>query len=618
MSVITLTIIVVIYLSVIGYLGFRGFMGTRSSADYMLAGRKTHPYIMALSYGATFISTSAIVGFGGAAALFGMGLLWLTFLNIFVGIFIAFVVFGRPTRRMGHHLDAHTFPELLGRRFNSRFIQGAAGLIILLFMPLYACAVLIGAAQFISGTFHIDYDVAVAIFSIIIAGYVVAGGLKGVMYTDALQGSLMFIGMVALLIFCYARLGGVVDAHQRLSKLPETIDARYEQILPDVRAAAPIGTPDDQLIAWVAEQAGRLGAAKTQTAGMDEDAAAAHMSGFFEQNPQARAAAGLLKNHPVLISKLITGGISKAGWQGWTRMPKAGSNFWYVLVTSLILGVGIGVLAQPQLAVRFMTVKSTRELNRAILVGGIFILAMTGVAFIVGNLSNVWFFENADGHIAYGIADKNVDRVVPEFIGRALPAWFGALFMLTLLSAAMSTLSSQFHAMGTSIGRDFFERGLMGTAEHKSTVLITRIGIVLAMIATIVMAYELPVGIVAAATAIFFGLCGAAFLPMFIGALFWRRMTRAGAIASLLVGFGISFFWLMFVQNVKGKLPAVFSQVFFDQPTLLPEPIGGIHWNWLEALVVALPLSALVAVVVSLVTKPEPAEHLDRCYNRNG
>ena len=52
---------------------------------------------MAMSYGATFASTSAIVGFGGNAGLFGMGLLWLTFFNIFVGIFIAFVFYGKRT-----------------------------------------------------------------------------------------------------------------------------------------------------------------------------------------------------------------------------------------------------------------------------------------------------------------------------------------------------------------------------------------------------------------------------------------------------------------------------------------------------------------------------------------
>ena len=120
-------LVVVLYLAVVAYLGYLGYKRTTTATDYLVAGRKTHPFIMAMSYGATFISTSAIVGFGGVAGMFGMSLLWLTFLNIFVGIFIAFVVLGGPTRRLGHRLDAHTFPELLGRRSTAssyRFLPG--------------------------------------------------------------------------------------------------------------------------------------------------------------------------------------------------------------------------------------------------------------------------------------------------------------------------------------------------------------------------------------------------------------------------------------------------------------------------------------------------------------
>ncbi len=95
------SIVVLIYLLMVFYVGYVAWKRTKSSEDYMVAGRNTHPYIMALSYGATFISTAAIVGFGGTAGVYGMGLLWLTFLNILVGIFIAFVFFGKRTRKMG-------------------------------------------------------------------------------------------------------------------------------------------------------------------------------------------------------------------------------------------------------------------------------------------------------------------------------------------------------------------------------------------------------------------------------------------------------------------------------------------------------------------------------------
>ena len=148
-------VILLVYLLAIGYLGYQGYIQTKTASDYLVAGRNANPVVMALSYGATFISTSAIVGFGGVAANFGMGTLWLTVLNISVGIFVAFVALGNPTRRMGHHLDAHTFPELMGKRYNSRLIQVVCALIIFCFMPLYAMAVIIGGAEFIGPIFHI-------------------------------------------------------------------------------------------------------------------------------------------------------------------------------------------------------------------------------------------------------------------------------------------------------------------------------------------------------------------------------------------------------------------------------------------------------------------------------
>src|SRR5512140_568483 len=132
-----LVTVVLVYSAIVAWLGWMGYRGTKSAADYLVGGRQIHPLLMALAYGSTFISTSAIVGFGGQAGSFGMGLLWLTAANIFFGIFVAFASYGPAARRLGAALDAHTFPELLGRRFRSRFIQGFAGATIAVLMPLY-------------------------------------------------------------------------------------------------------------------------------------------------------------------------------------------------------------------------------------------------------------------------------------------------------------------------------------------------------------------------------------------------------------------------------------------------------------------------------------------------
>jgi SSS family solute:Na+ symporter len=95
---ITMAALVLIYLAATLIIGYIGYKKTKNAEDYLVAGRDSHPVIIALSYGATFISTSAIIGFGGSAASMGMGLIWLTVLNIGLGILLAFVMFGKIGR----------------------------------------------------------------------------------------------------------------------------------------------------------------------------------------------------------------------------------------------------------------------------------------------------------------------------------------------------------------------------------------------------------------------------------------------------------------------------------------------------------------------------------------
>lgn len=538
-------IIIILYLALVGYLGFLGYKQTKNATDYLIAGRDTHPFIMALSYGATFISTAAIVGFGGVAAWLGNSLLWLTFFNIFIGIFIAFVFLGNPTRKMGYRLNAHTFPEFLGKRFDSKFIQIFGAVIILLFMPLYATGVLIGGTQFIALYFSVDYHTALLVFSIIITAYVIAGGLKGVMFTDALQGSIMFIAMAILVVVVFNSLGGVSEAFSKL---------------------------DHVWSATVAE-------------------------------PLANVSLKELKpGSPDFMMKLST----MWGFDGWNKMPGFFSQGWLYVITTITFGVGIGVLAQPQLIVRFMTVSSKRELNRAVLIGGVFILFMTGVIFIVGALTNAWYYEFNEGKNALQSAGA-IGKVIPHFINTAMPKWFSFIFLFALISAAMSTLSSQFHTMGTAVGRDFFEQ--ISKKKLNST-MITRIGIVVMIVISVVLAYAFnqQPAIIARSTSIFFALCAAIFLPAFIGGLFWKGSTRMGAIVSMLVGFIVSSFWLLFVHFTEAKQLGL-CKLMFGKDSLLSGKI-----IFVDALMIALPLSGLTFVIVSLITQKMSKEHLNKCF----
>jgi SSS family solute:Na+ symporter len=85
---------------------------------------------------------------------------------------------------------------------------------------------------------------------------------------------------------------------------------------------------------------------------------------------------------------------------------------------------------------------------------------------------------------------------------------------------------------------------------------------------------------------------------MYAGALFWPRMTREGAIASLLVGTFASLFWLGFV-HAKEAIPLGICKFIFGTDTLLTGT-----WTVVDPILVATPLAAVVAVAVSYMTKP--------------
>jgi SSS family solute:Na+ symporter len=208
---------------------------------------------------------------------------------------------------------------------------------------------------------------------------------------------------------------------------------------------------------------------------------------------------------------------------------------------------------------------------------------------------------------AKGVSDK----IIPTFITTAMPKWFGLVFMLTLLAAAMSTLSSQFHTLGTAAGRDVFERLTGGPKEGTNrTIFIVRVAILIGLVVAVTLCYyaqkeQVFVSFIARATAIFFGLCAAAFMPAFVGGLFFRRVTKAGAITSMFVGAAVTVFWLAYVKMPECTvIGLVKKSILADAP----------NWPYVDSLLIALPLSALTMIVVSLLTRTPDETHLARCF----
>jgi SSS family solute:Na+ symporter len=509
----------VLFASVFIFLGYLGYRKTKTAEDYFVAGRSMGPIIIAFSYGATFISAVALIGFSGIASIYGHSILWLAFLNVFVGIFIAFVVYGFRTRKMGLSLKAMTLPELLGNRFNSVRIQQTAGLIIGVFMIAYTSAVFLAIASLFQVTFGIPYWVCVVIFTLIVGIYLIVGGLYAVMWTHAVQGIIMLIGMIILTIGVYTMLGGIGPAHEAAAALtPEMLKS--------------IGSP-----------------AATQ------------------------APNGLTSMPP------------------WLSPP-------FMMILTLIFGVGIGVLAQPQLIIRYLTAKNDKALRIAVPYGGIFILCMTFLAFSIGPLCNVLMYQN---NIMYPLKESagamvpNPDAVVPTIINQLFPTWFILIFLFAILAAAMSTAAALFHTAGAALGRDVYEKSRKTQGSPQKSVLITRIATFVIVIATLIISLN-PLDVVAYMTSFFFGLMACTFLAPYTLMLYWKRTSRTGVWFGMLGGFLFTMAWYILIY-------------FKTAPNIIGSSlIGDYVINMLDPIFIGLPLSFLLTILFSYLKKQDAEE----------
>jgi SSS family solute:Na+ symporter len=179
----------------------------------------------------------------------------------------------------------------------------------------------------------------------------------------------------------------------------------------------------------------------------------------------------------------------------------------------------------------------------------------------------------------------NPDNAFARVASEALPAGITGLVLAAALAAVMSTASAGLLASSTLLANDVYA-GFIVRGEHNK-VLVSRVTTLLVGIVTLVISLIVS-DVVGALTVAYDLLTGALFVPI-VGALFWRRATAAGALASMLAG------------SVVVVVFMVLDGLFANSP---------IIWGLLVSLV--------VFVVVSLLT-PGPSDERMRAWeNRLG
>ena len=209
---------------------------------------------------------------------------------------------------------------------------------------------------------------------------------------------------------------------------------------------------------------------------------------------------------------------------------------------------GLGYFGQPHIIVRFMAIRSVREIKIARRIGiSWMIISLTG-AIAVG-LVGAAYIKSIGGNLSD-------PETIFIFLSNTLfdPLVSGFL-LAAILAAIMSTISSQLLVTSCSLTEDIYHTFLRKKASDTELVLVGRLSIVAVALLAIFLAHDRDSSILSLVSNAWAGF-GAAFGPVVLLSLFWARMTRQGALAGIVVGASAVLVWIYGDFTINNQTPS--------------------------------------------------------------
>ena len=218
------------------------------------------------------------------------------------------------------------------------------------------------------------------------------------------------------------------------------------------------------------------------------------------------------------------------------------------------LGWGLGYFGMPHILIRYFSVKSEKEMRKSQIIGCswfvLILIATCAVGLVGRKFLGDQLVQPKDANTLIFI---NMVRDVFSWIGNnlgiaAIASFFAGILLSAILAAAMSTADSQLLASASAFASDLYKPLCRKNASDKEMLWAGRI-IVLVIATVAFFIASSPkcqglMGLVACA----WGAFGAAFGPVVLLALFWKRLTYAGAMAGIIAGFAVDALWYTFMS----------------------------------------------------------------------
>lgn len=258
-------------------------------------------------------------------------------------------------------------------------------------------------------------------------------------------------------------------------------------------------------------------------------------------------------------------------------------NLLHIITT---LSWGLGYFGMPHILLRFMAIEDEKKLKLSRRVASIWVVIAMAMAVLIGivgrALSNTGLVDQLHGNDTETIIVR-VAHLLSTY--GAFPAIMAGLILAGILASTMSTADSQLLAAASSVSENILREAFHLKISEKKSMLAARLTVIGIAILGVIIARNPDssvFGIVSFAWAGF----GAAFGPLIICSLFWKRTTLPGAIAGMVSGGAMVFIWKSLIK-----------------------PIGGVFgiYELLPAFLVGL----VLMVIVSLCTKAPSKEITD-------
>lgn len=216
------------------------------------------------------------------------------------------------------------------------------------------------------------------------------------------------------------------------------------------------------------------------------------------------------------------------------------------------LAWGLGYFGMPHILIRFMSIRSAKEVKKSATVAIIWVILTLGAAIVIALIARSTI-------LGAGLVENgNQERVFIEVVKTLFPGFIAGLLLSAIIAAAMSTADSQLLVASSSFTSDIYKPVFRKNASEKEVLWVGRGVVAVVAIVAFFIAKSGLSGESKFASSIMdmvsnaWGGFGSAFGPVIILSLFWKRFTYKGAIAGVLGGAIVDVLWLIFLTNSTG------------------------------------------------------------------